>query len=627
MSSVLILYLSMLQTEAVTPRLDFSQRYFAIGNGNWYRGEDNSTANLAWGESYVMAGLASMARATRSPFWLDQLAWHVDAVLASRDNQLGVSDYRGVSGDCWQNLSYQPASEPYCYVAHSGMLTYPMAEYVRLVQEWGYENELAYDDIRFGDKSQSYLEAVQEVVSSHNDQWDDAGFYRARTDANFLSYAGSDLPFNMSNAMGRTLLNLYRITNDTEYLDKVTALANNFRSQITDGQWNYWGNAYTFPGEDISHAAINVDFAALCAEQGIVFTDADMKEIANTFMTNVYLNDSTFSDWVGGGSTNNPSYIPQLGRWVRLSSWRTGLYTAVRNLFDESNFGSASALAGYGLLAEFEPPHCEHFFYSVDWNDPNPNSNMDYRNATAYGANILTTPIDLQSGCIVPLDLQLGQPIRFQQWDGNDYHRIAEWTAGNKQRFAPYEPEWPYIYWSDGVLFQFHDDNYTGESIAVKEATGFEPPTLTSNPPLSGDIDTPLTYLVQAEGITPFWWSLFEFPTGARINHETGELLWKPSETGEYTFTIVVENDHGSAEQQFVYEVTVEDSPEDTGASNPTDTGNIEYTNDTAESSDSDDSELDDSTVDEVDKRGCSHPTQHTSYLMILILLLVRRRP
>ena len=83
----------------------------------------------------------------------------------------------------------------------------------------------------------------------------------------------------------------------------------------------------------------------------------------------------------------------------------------------------------------------------------------------------------------------------------------------------------PYIYWSDGVLFHSHDDNYTGESIAVKEPAGFEPPTLTSSPPLSGDFGIPLTYLAQAEGTTPFWWSLFESPTGARINHETGELV------------------------------------------------------------------------------------------------------
>ena len=84
----------------------------------------------------------------------------------------------------------------------------------------------------------------------------------------------------------------------------------------------------------------------------------------------------------------------------------------------------------------------------------------------------------------------------------------------------------------------------------------------------------------------------------------------------------------GSAEQLFVYEVTVEDSSEDTGSLNPTDTGDVEDTNnDSTEEPDSDDNELDDSTVDEIDKRGCSHPNHHTSHLMILILLLIRRRP
>ena len=58
MSLVLMLYLSILQTEEIRQSWT-SQRYFAIDNGNWYRGEDNLVANLAWGESYVMAGLAS----------------------------------------------------------------------------------------------------------------------------------------------------------------------------------------------------------------------------------------------------------------------------------------------------------------------------------------------------------------------------------------------------------------------------------------------------------------------------------------------------------------------------------------------------------------------------------------
>ena len=127
---------------------------------------------------------------------------------------------------------------------------------------------------------------------------------------------------------------------DADYLDKVTALANNFRSQqqITNGTIG----AIPIPSPAKTSVTLrSMSILLHCAEQGIVFTDADMKEIANTFMTNIYLDDATFSDWVGGGSTNNPSYIPQLGRWVRLSSWRTGIYTTVRNLFDESNFGSA----------------------------------------------------------------------------------------------------------------------------------------------------------------------------------------------------------------------------------------------------------------------------------------------
>ena len=92
-----ILFLSELipQASAVSPRWSFVEAYQYIDGGSWYRGEDNSEALLAWGESYVMSALASMSRTTGSPEWLDQLAWHADAVLEQRDDNRGVMDYRG----------------------------------------------------------------------------------------------------------------------------------------------------------------------------------------------------------------------------------------------------------------------------------------------------------------------------------------------------------------------------------------------------------------------------------------------------------------------------------------------------------------------------------------------------
>jgi len=517
--------------------------------------------------------LCAMFRATGDPLYLDRLAYHLDGVLAQRDDARGVSDYRGVSTACWQNTHYQPNDEPYCYVVHSGMIGYSLAEFARLVGENGMEEEETYDGFTLGAKAADYTVAAAETVACHDDQWDSNGYYIFREDASFLNYAGSDLPLNQSNAMGRLLLVLYEVTGETAYLDKATALAQRFASFISTGPngeylWNYWGGSYSAPGEDISHASINVGFAVLAARYGVVFDDTDLEAFARTFVYNVYEDDHTFFDRVGGGGTN--TYAVQSGRWLPLTPQRTTIYSAVRDLFEMNyppgSVSSGSVLAGWGFLAEYEPKHCSHFFYSVDWHDPDPQNDTDWREATAYGANILTTPPELAEPCIIPLPVNVTRAVTVEQWDGNAYHPTVRWqpTGGETTRLVPYEPRWPYVYWNDGVLYQFADDFSLEESIQVQESPGFSPPQITSTPPAQGLPGEPLIYTAQASGDDPTWWSLTQFPTQARIDYETGSIDFTPESAGEYAFTILVENDSGGDEQSFVYSVT-EDNNVDGG--------------------------------------------------------------
>jgi len=541
----------------ISARWSFEEAYDNVSDGDWYRDRNNETATLAWGESYVMMSLAAMFRATGSPVYLERLAWHLDGVLANRDDRRGVSDYRGVSAACWQNKHYQPSEQPYCYVVHSGMIGYPMAEFVRLVRGAGLEKEVAWDGSTLGDKADGYLTAAKEVVAAHEDQWRDAGYYVFRPDASFLTYAGKDLPLNQSNAMGRMLLSLHDVTSDPTYLDKATKLAQRFKAQITTGAggeylWNYWGEAYTSPGEDISHAALNVDFAAMAAEHGVVFTDADLLGFARTFMGPVYVDDRTLSNFVGGGATNDSSYRAQCGRWLRLTRARTGVYAAVRDLYEAdyvpSSVGSGSLLYGWAALAEQEPVHRDHFFYSADWSDDG-----DWRTATAYGANVLTTPPDLAKPSVVRLTVDVPRATDVEQWDGDAYHAVVRWlpTGGAAVRWVPYEPAWPLVYWNDGVLYQFSDTFVAGGGIRVMESAGFTPPGITSAPPMTAAVGTAFAYAAEGTGDAPTWWALARFPVGARIDPDTGEVSWTPPKPGTYAFTLRLQNDFGYDEQSF----------------------------------------------------------------------------
>lgn len=545
----------------VSARWKFEDAFDNVEDGDWYRDRNNETATLAWGESYVMMSLAAMFRATGSPVYLERLAWHIDGVLANRDDRRGVSDYRGVSAACWQNKHYQPANQAYCYVVHSGMIGYPIVEFARLVRGSGLEEEVAWDGTAFGDKATAYVTAVKEVVAAHDDQWNAAGYYIFRSDATFLAHAGKDLPLNQSNAMGRLLLSLHAVTSEPAYLDKATKLAQRFKAQISTGpggeyRWNYWGGTYASPGEDISHAALNVDFAAMASEQGVVFGPADMEAFSRTFMGPVYVDDQTLSDHVGGGATNGSSYRAQCGRWLRLTNTKTGVYTAVRDIYEAdyapSSVNSGSLLYGWAALAEQEPIHRDHFFYSVDWADEG-----DWQKAQAYGANVLTTPPDLDKPSVVQLTVEIPRATNVQQWDGDAYHTVVRWlpTGGAATRWVPYEPDWPFVYWNNGVLYQFDDAFVSGQGIRVRESPGYEVPVITSTPSSNGSAGVPYDYAAVGQGEEPAWWGLTEFPVGARVDPQTGTIEWTPPTAGTYGFSLRLQNDFGHAEQSFTVTV------------------------------------------------------------------------
>src|SRR5690606_27376297 len=115
--------------------------------------------------------------------------------------------------------------------------------------------------------------------------------------------------------------------------------------------------------------------------------------------------------------TNDPSYRPQVARWLAVARARAGVYTAVRDLYDADyppdGIGSGSLLLGWALLAEHEPRLCAPYFYVVDWDDQG-----DARQATAYGANLLTVPPQLDRPCAVEVTFDAARIANVEQWDG-----------------------------------------------------------------------------------------------------------------------------------------------------------------------------------------------------------------
>ncbi len=341
----------------------------ALNGGRGLSDGDNESAGLAWGESYVQQGYLAMYAATGEPRYLIKLAEHADAVLLQRD------DVRGVGArPCWRNLHYQDRREPYCYAVHTGQILLPLVDFARVVAT---DAALAAlpgpDGETLGAKAERYVAAARASVAAHDHEWRagpraDEGHYVFPADAPAGVPRGNQ-PANQQNVLGSVYFGLHALTGEAAYLDRATRLARLFaRALATRGDayvWDYWDRLpddrdYDGPGEDISHAAINVQFAARARRAGAVFGDEAMARFVATFTDLVAAGEAAVHDRVDGTGASG-DYDLQAARWLELAPWdRAGaLYFTIQGRFDEAlgwERANGSTLLGVALLAQHESP-------------------------------------------------------------------------------------------------------------------------------------------------------------------------------------------------------------------------------------------------------------------------------
>lgn len=310
----------------------------SLNNGAGYCYYDNLNGSLAWGESYIMASYLAMYRGTGDIEYLRKFIWHAENVLSRRDDKIGYYDYRGISGPTWLSTVFTNGYK-YAFVVHSGMITYPLADFAQMIKRdstfWRYKS---YSNKAFIDVADEFMQRVSETIEAHNSQWDDnVGAYRFNNDALFYEHHGKILPFNQQNAMGRTLLLMYMATNKDIYLYKTIKLAKYFRNQLAlignnSYIWTYWTPNSNI--EDISHGAIDVDFAYLCYENGIMFNNTDMEHFVSTFKNNIYKAPFVLSERVDGTGEDN-KYLYQSGRWLEISRFDRDIYKIISDIFSD----------------------------------------------------------------------------------------------------------------------------------------------------------------------------------------------------------------------------------------------------------------------------------------------------
>ncbi|HLS14360.1 MAG TPA: hypothetical protein VK095_07575 [Beutenbergiaceae bacterium] len=227
----------------------------------------------------------------------------------------------------------------YVYPVHTGMITLPMARYVRLV------HSTAGLDHRRG-TAERVLAAVRRSADHH---WDDldidndgVGDFRPPLGAP-IPLDGGLPPLNLSHGLGATFAELYAITGEQRYRTQVEALLRGLRLSLTeqDGayQWPYWPvhsekargfsaaeNISTYTPshspstqfEDISHAPITLEFVQSVHEAGIEDMSADRKRFAATFTDRVVRGEDDVWFRINGQTDALGAQAVQSARWLVL---------------------------------------------------------------------------------------------------------------------------------------------------------------------------------------------------------------------------------------------------------------------------------------------------------------------
>lgn len=361
-----------------------------INGGLWFANEDNrATAVLGNSQDLVMQAYLDMYRATDNRCYLDTLLSLVSMALTKRDDKAGFTDYAGKSNPVWSTLdpAFITDGKAYPFLVESGNITYPMADLAQLII-----NDASLHDLEHG-SGRTYLHLAQQLVSEvektvdfHHQTWHTdtqggipIGYYTSLADASGREGIAPDkpVPVNYMSSMGRTMVSMYLATGQAGYLERSKRLAGFLLLELehhaeTDGYvWFYWPKMSYYPpgtvetggndsAEDLSHAALSVEFAALAHSHAGVFYQTEMQRLANTFTTQLYdgATGQLNARVDGTGPDATPAHLRMLGHYLKLAPFDSSIGPIIRStLIDElkldQDLGGAAGLRSLALLIRY----------------------------------------------------------------------------------------------------------------------------------------------------------------------------------------------------------------------------------------------------------------------------------
>jgi hypothetical protein len=304
---------------------------------------DNLQGKLAWNKSYYLAAIVEMLDATRDPKYAESFIklgrWMADA----RDDQHGRRDvFRKRVVPAWGSTKYTKGKH-YAYAVHTGVIAAPMARFAAIVRA---DESLSK---RFRHEADRFFEVARQAAAVHENQRREGP--NAGEGYLFGLFVEKCLPLNQQNALACVWAYLDDAVEVKQYGEWTLRLAHFLKNRLRkteDGAyvWSYWPTPDgQFKGfEDVSHAAINVDFMVMCFERRILFTLEDMVCLEKTLLTKILRDDHSAADTVGGtGDTGK--YTAGVLRWGRLAKYRKSVRDRLLKFYRAGNFDNSHSEA------------------------------------------------------------------------------------------------------------------------------------------------------------------------------------------------------------------------------------------------------------------------------------------
>jgi hypothetical protein len=312
------------------------------------------SSHLAWGQSRFMNARANMYSVFGATDDLAYIFDQADIMFAHRADRVTpiIGDYllahfypgqfpligpphAGAIVPAWIMWEASPNdNRGTAHLVHGGMATYGLVKAMLQVKA---DPAL---EAQFGARVAALLPDVEQTIRLWNVDWRPAAnpAHGGRYVDSTLRYynnalTGGQIPWNMQNAAGMAMINLWRLTGDDFYYQRARNLALDMKRELklvglgTRYDWRYAPYRATNTSEDTSHAGINVEFMVAAYEAGIVFDDTDIARLANTLVA--MRKDDGFTATVSAAGSGALSNVRLATHWLRLADYSP----TVRELF------------------------------------------------------------------------------------------------------------------------------------------------------------------------------------------------------------------------------------------------------------------------------------------------------